>query len=138
MGDAYPRAPQRRSDYEDGAAGLAPRTRLFVTRSPVGGNKIARIATRGLFNLIRGPGMVHPGQPVLDAVLIADAIEDVLAVPDVFLTRGELYAIVGQDDVDAIRHCRRQISQKLRCLHLSGTFNQTNEGELAGAIDRHE
>ena len=83
MGDAYPRAPQRRSDYEDGAAGLAPRTRLFVTRSPVGGNKIARIATRGLFNLIRGPRMVHLGQPMLDVMLVADAVEDVLAVVDV-------------------------------------------------------
>ncbi len=66
MGDAYPRAPQRRSDYEDGAAGLAPRTRLFVTRSPVGGNKIARIATRGLFNLIRGPRRVGSRALVAD------------------------------------------------------------------------
>lgn len=83
MGDAYPRAPQRRSESEDGAAGLAPRTRLFVTRSPVGDNKIAWIATRGLFNLIRGPGMVHLGQPMLDVMLVADAVEDVLAIVDV-------------------------------------------------------
>ena len=94
MGDAYPRAPQRRSDYEDGAAGLAPRTRLFVTRSPVGGNKIARIATRGLFNLIRGPRMVHLGHPMLNVVLITDAIENMLAVPDISFTIGELDAVV--------------------------------------------
>lgn len=69
MGGAYPRAPQRRSDYEDGAAGLAPRTRLFVTRSPVGGNKIARIATRGLFNLIRVVGIAAPAHRADETML---------------------------------------------------------------------
>jgi hypothetical protein len=52
----------------------------------VGGNKIARIATRGLFNLIRGPRMVHLGQPMLDVVLVADAVEDVLTIVDVLST----------------------------------------------------
>lgn len=89
-------------------------------------------------DLTVGPGMVHLGQPVLDVVLGTDTIKDVLAVPDVSLARGKLDAIVGQDDVDAIRHCCCQVSQKLRCLHLAGTFDQTDEGELAGAIDRHE
>ena len=42
------------------------------------------------FDLTVGPGVVHLGEPVLDVVLVADAIEDVLAVPDVLLAGGEL------------------------------------------------
>ena len=41
-------------------------------------------------DLTIGPGMDDPGQPVLDAVLGADAVEDVAPVPDVLLARGEL------------------------------------------------
>src|SRR4051794_34387415 len=71
------RAPQRRSDLEDSAVGLSPHARLFVTRSPVGGNKIAQMRKKGLFNLIRCPGVIGFGQPVRDAVLAADPVEDV-------------------------------------------------------------
>ena len=39
--------------------------------------------------------MVHLGQPVLDPVLIANAVEGVLAVPDVLLAGRELDAVVG-------------------------------------------
>jgi hypothetical protein len=44
-----------------------------------------------------GPGVVHLGQLVLDAVLIADPVEDVLAVPDVLLARGELDAVAHRE-----------------------------------------
>ena len=36
-------------------------------------------------DLTVGPGMVHLGEPMLDAMLVADAIEDVLAVVDISL-----------------------------------------------------
>ena len=48
-------------------------------------------------------GMVHLGQPVLDPVLVADPVEDMLAVPDVLLARGELHAVVGEHRVDLVR-----------------------------------
>ena len=46
------------------------------------------------FDLAVGPRVVHLGQPVLDVVLVADAIKDVLAVPDILLAGGELDAVV--------------------------------------------
>ena len=156
MGDAYPRAPQRRSDYEDGAAGLAPRTRLFVTRSPVGGNKIARIATRGLFNLIRRPRTAWFGQTMLDPGLLAGPVERMPTV-DAWLVAlgpvgggcsfgllvrrrvvGELEGVVGQHRVDRVGHGCDQITKKVRCNPLSGPVVQLNEGELARAVGGHE
>jgi hypothetical protein len=47
-----PRAPQRRSDYEDCAAGISPHARLFITRSPAGIRRIAHHA--------RKAGQPHP------------------------------------------------------------------------------
>lgn len=41
------------------------------------------------FDLPVRPGMFHFGEPVLDAVVVADAVEDVLAV-------GELDSVVGE------------------------------------------
>lgn len=71
--------PQRRSGCEDGAAKLAPRTRLFVTRAPVGGTKIARAAPKGLFNLIRGLGPVRLAGTRMEAV-VAGQIDQCLVV----------------------------------------------------------
>ncbi len=55
-------------------------------------------------DLTVGPRMVHLCQPVLDVMLAADAVEDVLAVPDVLLARRELEAQVGEHRMDAVRH----------------------------------
>ena len=62
-----------------------------------------------------GPGMIDPGEPVLDAVLVADPIEDV--VEGVFVTDmvGELDAVAPtegmrrghQGAVRAAFHCKR-------------------------------
>lgn len=142
MGDAYPRAPQRRSDYEDGAAGLAPRTRLFVTRSPVGGNKIARIATRGLFNLIRGPRVVWLGEPMLDVVRPANLVEAVDAVQGsraatVLGQLGELDAVIGQDDVQAVRTSLDERLQKGAGHGPISAFVQLGEGVFGCPVDGH-
>ena len=53
-------------------------------------------------DLTVGPRMVHLGQPMLDVVLAADAVEDVLAVPYVLLARRELDAVVGEHRMDAV------------------------------------
>jgi hypothetical protein len=75
---------------------------------------------------------------MLDAVLVADTVEDVANVPDVLLARGELHAVTGQHGMDAVRHSLDQVTQELSCLHLSGASDQADEGELAGAVDGHE
>jgi hypothetical protein len=48
-------------------------------------------------DLAVGPGMLHLGEPVLDAILVADAIEDVME--GVFVTglAGELDAVARQE-----------------------------------------
>ena len=55
------------------------------------------------FDLAIGPGMPDLGKPALNALLIADPIEDM--VEGIFVVRhiGELDAVVGQHRVDGIR-----------------------------------
>ena len=53
-------------------------------------------------DLAVGPGMLDLGQPMLDLMLVADPVEDV--VEGVFVVRhvGELDAVIGQHGVDGI------------------------------------
>ena len=50
--------------------------------------------------------MIGLGEPMLDAVLLAGAPEDVLdpSLPAVLIALDELYAIVGKDGVDLVGH----------------------------------
>ncbi len=104
-----PQAPQTRSDDEGGAAGLAPQALLCATRSPMGNRKIAGVAHERLFNLIRGPGMIDPGETMLDAVPAAAHVEHIgqeTRAQAVGVTRWQLETdtVVGQRSVDPIRH----------------------------------
>jgi hypothetical protein len=78
--------------------------------------------------------MVHLGQAVLDSVLVAHAVEDMLAVPNVLLAWRELDAVVGQYRMDEVGHGQDQVTQELGGLHLAYTLHKTNKGELAGAV----
>jgi hypothetical protein len=82
--------------------------------------------------------VVHLGQPVLDPVLVAHTIEDVLEVPDVLLAGRELDAVVGEHGVDAVGNRLDQVAQELRRFHLARALDQAGEGELARAVDGHE
>ena len=90
------------------------------------------------FDLTVGPGMLDLGQPVLDVMLVADPVEDV--VEGVFVVRhvGELDAVVGQHGVDGIGHGSDQIVQELGGDHLARFAMSLDERELAGAVDPHE
>jgi hypothetical protein len=59
------------------------------------------------------------GQAVLDRMLIADPVEDV--VEGVFVVRhvGELDAVIGQHGVDGLRHGSDQVAQELGGDHLA-------------------
>ena len=85
-----------------------------------------------------GPRVLHLGQTMLDAVLVADAIEDVVEGVDVAGAVGELDAIVGQNGLDGIGDRRHQIAQELSGLHLTGCGMELGEGEFGGAVDGHE
>lgn len=90
------------------------------------------------FHLPVGPRMLHLGQPVLDVVLVTDAIENVVEGIFVMSVVGELNAVVGQNDVDAVGHGRDQIAQELRRDHLATFLMQLDKRELARSIDRHK
>ncbi len=85
-----------------------------------------------------GPRVVHLSQAMLDAVLCADPIEDVDESVLVTHPVAELDAVIGQHDVDAVGHSQDQVAQKLRRLHLPGTFHKADEGGLVRTIDCHE
>jgi len=87
------------------------------------------------------PRVVRFGEPVLDAVRLADHVEAHLARPcgvSVAWLLGELDAIAGQDRVDAVGHGCQQVFQELpRCPAIS-LVDQLGDRELAGAIDADE
>ena len=85
-----------------------------------------------------GSRMVHLCQPMLDVMLVADAVEDVLAVVDVLSAWCELNAVVCEHGVDAVRHRLDEVAQELRCLHLAGALHEPHEGKLAGSTNGHE
>ena len=62
------------------------------------------------FNLAIRPWVLDPGQPVVDLMLAADPVEDVFEGMDVPFVGGELAAIIGQNDVDAVRHSGGQVA----------------------------
>ena len=79
-----------------------------------------------------GPGMIGLRQPVLDAMLEADAIEDVRAeeAPGRSLTVlgqiGEGHAVVGQHGVDLIGKDRDDVPEEGGAFHLPGvSWNST-------------
>ncbi len=90
------------------------------------------------FDLAVGPGMVDPGEAVLDAVGHADAVEDVLEGVAVPLVVAELDAVVGEDGMDLVRHSCNQVAQELSGLHLASRRMQLGVDELRGAVDGHE
>lgn len=75
---------------------------------------------------------------MLDAVLVAEPVEDV--VEGVFVMRhvGELDAIVGQHGVDGLRHGSDHIAQELGGEHPACFQLQFHKGELAGPVDGQE
>ena len=89
-------------------------------------------------NLAIGPGVLDLGQSVIDSMLVANSVEDV--VEGVFVVRhvGELDAVIGQHRVDGIGHRRDQVAQELGGDHLAGLLMQFDKRELAGPVDGHE
>jgi len=81
-------------------------------------------------DLAIGPGMVHLCQAMLDPVLRADPVEDVLHRIAILFAVCELDAVVGEDRVDSVGQRRDEITQELGSGHLAGLLLQPHEGEL--------
>src|SRR6478752_6792609 len=80
---------------------------------------------------------------MLDAVLVADAVEHVPTVTgcrarSVARCVAELLAVVGQDRVDVVGHSLYQGAQEVRRDVSIGSCLQPGEGKLRGSVDRHE
>ena len=54
------------------------------------------------FHLAIGPGMVGFGQPLVNPMLMTDAIKDMGKGIDIVLPRGKLDAVIGEHRVDLI------------------------------------
>ncbi len=113
-------------------------TQLFMTvvvEAPDGGVLDGSVPP---LDLPVGPGMIDPGEPVLDAVLVADPIEDV--VERVFVTDmvGELDAVVCQHRMDGVGNRRNEIAQEPGCDHLACLLMEFGIGELGRPVDPDE
>jgi len=84
------------------------------------------------------PRVIHLGQAMLGSVLVARAVEDV--VEGIFMTSvvGELDPVIGQHDVNAVRHGRDRIAQELRRDHLAAFLMPFDKRRFNGPVDCHE
>jgi hypothetical protein len=88
-----------------------------------------------------GPGMVRPGQPVLDAMLETNAIEDMWSEEPsgwsltVLRQIGEGHAIIGQDLVYLIRKGRDDVSEEGGTFHFPRVLVELDVGELRYPVD---
>jgi hypothetical protein len=91
-------------------------------------------------DLTIGPGMLHLGQAVLDAVLLAAHVEHVGDVAGgwpigIAGWEGELDTVVGEDGVDLIWHGLDQGHKKGGGRTARRLADHLHEGEFAGPVD---
>ena len=84
------------------------------------------------------PGVFDLGEPVLDLMLAANAAEDVLEGVKVAFVIGELNAVVGQHNIDGVRHGCNQVAQERSSGHFAGLRVQFHIDKLGGAVDGNE
>ena len=89
------------------------------------------------FDLTVRPRVLDLGEPVLNLMLAADPVEDVLEGINMPIMIGEL-DVVGQNDVEPVRHDRDQVTQEGCGGHLPGLLVQFHESELGGAVNSNE
>ena len=96
------------------------------------------------FGLTVGPWMIRLRQPMFDAMLEANAIEDVWPEESpgrslsVLGQIGEGHAVIGQDLVYLIRKGRDDISEEGGAFHFAGMLVELDVGELRDPVDSEE
>ncbi len=90
------------------------------------------------FDLAVGPGMVGLSEAVLNVVLGADFIEDVLGGTSGGAPVGKLGAIVGEHGVQFVGDCGDQFAQELSGGAAVGLGLRASEGELRGSVNGHK
>lgn len=89
-------------------------------------------------NLPVGPGMLHLGQAMLNGVLGAGSIKDVIIGVSITGSVGKLDAVIGQYRMNRVRHGADEVSEKLRSNHLSSLGVEFGESELGSPVDSNE
>ena len=82
------------------------------------------------FHLTIGPGVLHPGQAMSDAIFVADPVENVVEGIFVADLIGGLDAVVAEHDVDGTRHGRDQVAQELGGDHLPACCCNSTKANL--------
>ncbi|MNR21205.1 hypothetical protein D3C85_1380940 [compost metagenome] len=90
-----------------------------------------------------GPRVIGLGELVLDAMLLADTVENVPTKPigqavSIPWLLGERHAVVREDGVNAVRICRHHLFEKRRAVLLCRSIEERYVGELGDTIDRQE
>ena len=88
-----------------------------------------------------GPRVIRLGELVLDAMLLADTVENVPTKPigqavSIPWLLGERHAVVREDGVDGVRVCRHHLFEQRRAVLLCRSTEERHVGELGDAIDR--
>jgi len=121
--------------------------RILDGAVPLPGNGLPANRERDALDLAIRPGVPDLGQPVLDLMLAADPVEDVLEGINVPVVMGELDAIIrcpatvclqtvrgGEHDVEPVGHGGDQVAQEGCGGQFPGLSVQFNESELGGAV----
>lgn len=89
--------------------------------------------------LALGPRVIGLGQAALDAILLADAAEDVAdpALHASLVALDELHALVGRDSVGSVGPRFDHNAQEGRCGEFGRLAIDTDEHELRGSAERH-
>jgi hypothetical protein len=87
------------------------------------------------FHLAIRPGMVGFGEAVLDAILLADALKDMLKGVDIALAVGELPAVIGEHGVELVGDGGHQVAEELGGDHVVGFFVQLGIGKFTRPVN---
>ena len=79
--------------------------------------------------------MLDLGEPVVNLVLTADPVKDVLQGVNVPLVMGKLNTIILQNNVEPMGQGCDKVAQKRRNGYPAGLLVQFNQGELGSAVD---
>jgi hypothetical protein len=84
------------------------------------------------------PRVIDFGQPMLDAMLFTDAVEQVLESPFILQAIGKLDAVVREDDMNAVRHGGAQTAEELAGRGARLVRMQLGVSEFRCAVDGDE
>jgi Domain of unknown function (DUF4910)/winged helix-turn-helix len=87
------------------------------------------------FHLPVRPGMVGFGEPMVDAMLLTDAINNMLQGIDITLTIGELNAMISQPGLNLIGHSDNHVAEELSRDHCVGFGVLKHSGGEYSIID---